>query len=113
MRRASGARAGGYPGAAIVDQHFAKKITQKLMKIQPTNKVPVRAGSELVDAEGNAVGVVTSGGFGATVGAPVAMGYVATAQAKVGDQCFAVVRGRRLPVTVVKPPFVPHNYYRG
>lgn len=113
VRRAGGARAGGYPGAAVVDRHFAEGVTRKLMGIQPAGKVPVRAGSELVDAEGNAVGVVTSGGFGATVGAPVAMGYVATAQAKVGDQCFAVVRGRRLPVTVVKPPFVPHNYYRG
>ena len=113
VRRAGGARAGGYPGAAVVDRHFAEGVTRKLMGIQPAGKVPVRAGSELVDAEGNAVGVVTSGGFGATVGAPVAMGYVATAQAKVGDQCFAVVRGRRLSVTVVKPPFVPHNYYRG
>lgn len=113
VRRAGGARAGGYPGAAVVDRHFAAGVTRKLMGIRPAGKVPVREGSELVDAEGGRIGEVTSGGFGATVDAPVAMGYVATAQAAVGTECFAVVRGRRLPVTVVKPPFVPHNYYRG
>ena len=113
VRRAGGARAGGYPGAAVVDRHFAAGVTRQLMGIRPAGKVPVREGSELVDAEGGYLGEVTSGGFGATVGAPVAMGYVAAAQAAVGTECFAVVRGRRVPVTVVKPPFVPHNYYRG
>ena len=76
-------------------------------------RVPVREGAELVDANGRKVGVVTSGGFGPTLEAPVAMGYVETALAKPGTQLAAMVRGKPVPVEVASTPFVPQRYYRG
>jgi aminomethyltransferase len=56
---------------------------------------------------------VTSGGFGATAGGPVAMGYVATAHARPGTAVELVVRGTPRPARVVPLPFVPHRYHRG
>ena len=62
---------------------------------------------------GAETGRVTSGGFGPTVGGPVAMGYVETAQAAVGTALEAVVRGKPVACQVAKLPFATHRYYRG
>ena len=113
VRRADGARPGGYPGAAVVFEHIAKGVARKRVGLRPTARVPVREGAELVDADGRKVGVVTSGGFGPTLEAPVAMGYVETALAKPGTQLAAMVRGKPVPVEVASTPFVPQRYYRG
>ncbi|MCP4374618.1 MAG: hypothetical protein GY794_00340, partial [bacterium] len=77
------------------------------------SRVPVREGAELVDADGRGIGIVTSGSFGPTVGAPVAMGYVETDFATADSEVFAMVRGKPLAMTVAKMPFVPQRYYRG
>ena len=74
--------------------------------------MPVREGSELIEAGGRVVGKVTSGGFGPTVGAPVAMGYVEAALAAAGTALHAIVRGQPVPVAVAGIPFVPTRYKR-
>ena len=112
-RRADGARAGGYPGAQVILEHIAHGVRRKRVGLRPTGRVPVRDGADLVDASGKRVGVVTSGGFGPTLGAPIAMGYVETALAKPGTQLSAMVRDRPIPVEVASTPFVPQRYYRG
>jgi aminomethyltransferase len=56
---------------------------------------------------------VSSGGFGPSVGAPIAMGYVAAARAAVGTAVGLVVRGKPLPARVAPLPFHPHAYFRG
>ena len=58
------------------------------------------------------IGKVTSGGFGPSLNAPVAMGYLPTPLAAVGTQVFAEVRGQRLPLQVAAMPFVPNTYKR-
>ncbi len=55
-------------------------------------------------------GIVTSGGFGISLDAPVAMGYLPVEAAMAGTRVFADVRGKRLPVTVAALPFVPPHY---
>ena len=113
-RRRGGERAGGFPGAdVILHQVEAKDHRRKRVGLLGEGRAPVREGAELFDAEGNAIGHVTSGGFGPSVGQPVAMGYVATDQAEIGTRVFAEVRGKRLPMTVSKMPFVTPGYYRG
>lgn len=112
-RRADGERAGGYIGADVIHRHHAEGVSRKRVGILPTGRAPVRAGVKLVDADGNEVGQVTSGGFGPSYGGPVAMGYVETALAKPDTELFALVRGKQLPVKVAKTPFVPQRYYRG
>lgn len=66
-----------------------------------------------MDGSGRKVGLVTSGGFGPTLGGPLAMGYVETSLAKIGTALNAVVRDKPVPVEVAKTPFVPQRYHRG
>jgi aminomethyltransferase len=80
----------------------------------PHAPAPVREGAALfADATSSEqIGTVTSGGFGPSLNAPVAMGYLPAAQAADGATVFAEVRGQRLPLRVSPMPFVPHSYKR-
>ncbi len=112
-RRAEGERAGGYIGADVIHRQYVDGVTRKRVGIRPAGRMPVREGAELVDGEGRRVGKVTSGGFGPSLGGPIAMGYVETALAQPDTVLFAIVRGKQVPVTVAKLPFVQQRYYRG
>ncbi|RXJ74477.1 glycine cleavage system protein T [Veronia nyctiphanis] len=113
-RRLDGERAGGFPGADIIlPQIVNKDVNRKRIGLLGQSKAPVREGSELFDADDNKIGVVTSGTFGPTKGMPVAMAYVNAEVAVIGTEVFAEVRGKKLPMTVEKMPFVPQRYYRG
>ena len=103
---------GGFPGAARIQAELQNGPARRLVGLKPEGRAPARAQSEIQDSNGNAVGVVTSGGFGPTVGGPVAMGYVAAAQAAPGTALNLIVRGRPLPALVVKLPFVEHRYFK-
>jgi aminomethyltransferase len=110
VRRRGGARAGGFPGADVIFEQMDTGVARRRVGLQPTGRAPIRAGAMLFDNDGTAVGRVTSGGFGASVGKAIAMGYVAESSALIGLRLFAEVRGRRHEVDVVRLPFVPLNY---
>lgn len=74
---------------------------------------PARESAEIVDAEGNKVGVVTSGCPSPTLGENIAMGYVKDGLHKAGTELEVLVRGRKRKATVTKMPFVPSKYYKG
>ena len=112
-RRRDGTRPGGYPGADVILGQIAGGVARKRVGLLPKGKMPVRDGAELVDGSGRKVGLVTSGGFGPTLGGPLAMGYVETSLAKIGTALNAVVRDKPVPVEVAKTPFVPQRYHRG
>lgn len=103
---------GGFPGAARIQQEIADGPSRKLVGIKPEGRVPARQGVEIQDQDGNTIGEVTSGGFGPTVGGPVAMGYVTIDKANPGESIQLLVRGKPQPAHVVALPFVPHNYKR-
>ncbi len=107
-------RAGGtFIGADALKDIFEKGPARKRVGLKPDGRQPVRPGADLFDADGTKVGSVTSGGFGPSVGSPVAMGYVATALAKPGTRIFADVRGTKVPVDIHPLPFSPHRYRKG
>lgn len=83
--------------------------------LRAEGRAPVRAEAPLFAAEagGEPVGRVTSGGFGPSLGAPVAMGLLPTGLAAPGTRVFADVRGQRLPLLVSPLPFVPAGFKRG
>ena len=112
-RRADGERPGGYPGADIIMSQIANGVTRKRVGLKPEGRMPVRENAVVVDDNDNEIGIVTSGGFGPSISEPVAMGYVKMAYAAIGTQLFALVRDKKVPVTVAKLPFVPQRYYRG
>ncbi|EKO3968919.1 glycine cleavage system aminomethyltransferase GcvT [Vibrio fluvialis] len=114
VRRTGGAREGGFPGADIILSQIATKdVSRKRVGLVGQTKAPVREGSELFDAEGAKIGIVTSGTAGPTAGIPVSMAYVRADLSAIGTEVFAEVRGKMLPMLVEKMPFVPQRYYRG
>ncbi|MCV2364454.1 glycine cleavage system aminomethyltransferase GcvT [Paucibacter sp. DJ1R-11] len=113
VRRAGGARAGGYPGAVVVDEQLASGAARKRVGLVSSERMPVREGAKLVNAEGVEIGVVTSGTLGPTVGKPVALAYLAKEFAALGTEVFAIVRDKRTPMTVSSTPFTPNGYFRG
>ena len=112
MRRAGGARAGGYPGAARVEAQLREGPARRRVGLLAQERVPVRDGAALHDAAGRLVGRVCSGTLSPGVAQPIAMAYVEAASAAEGTALFAQVRGRGVPVTVSPLPFVPHRYRR-
>ncbi|ELV8646600.1 glycine cleavage system aminomethyltransferase GcvT [Vibrio fluvialis] len=114
VRRTGGAREGGFPGADIILSQIATKdVSRKRVGLVGQTKAPVREGTELFDAEGAKIGIVTSGTAGPTAGIPVSMAYVRADLSAIGTEVFAEVRGKMLPMLVEKMPFVPQRYYRG
>jgi aminomethyltransferase len=111
-RRASGAREGGFPGAARILKELAEEPERLRVGLKPEGRAPMREGVELFAVDGTPVGKVTSGGFGPSVNAPIAMGYVARAHANLGTTLLGEVRGKRLPLTVTELPFHPTTYKR-
>lgn len=113
VRRAGGERAGGYPGAAVIDRQLAEGPARKRVGLLGLERAPVREGTAIVAADGTPLGTVTSGTLGPTVGQPVAMAYLAASHVAAGTEVFAEVRGKRLPMRVAPMPFAPHRYHRG
>lgn len=114
IRRHGGERVGEFPGAPIILDELERGPAIHRVGLAPEGRMPVRAGTPLfVEEAGEApVGHVTSGGFGPSLGRPIAMGYVPTALSAPGTKLFAEVRGKRLPATVTPLPFVQHHYKR-
>ncbi|TIA12131.1 glycine cleavage system T protein [Aureobasidium pullulans] len=74
---------------------------------------PAREGAQIVDAEGQIIGAVTSGCPSPTLKKNIAMGYVKDGQHKSGTELGVVVRGKTRKATVTKMPFVPSKYWKG
>jgi len=111
-RRAGGLRAGGFPGAERILNELAAGPERLRVGLRPDGRAPMREGCELFAPDGTPLGRVTSGGFGPSVAAPIAMGYVAANFADTGLALEGEVRGKRLPVTVADLPFYPTTYKR-
>ena len=112
VRRTGGARAGGFPGAQRILHDLDHGPDRQRVGLRPEGRAPMREGTPLFDTDGTPLGEVTSGGFGPSVGAPVAMGYVAASHAAPGTALLGEVRGKRMPVTVVSLPHHPTTYKR-
>ena len=112
-RRADGARAGGFPGADRIFTQQQAGVSRKRVGLLPQERTPVREGAEIVDEHGTVIGSVCSGGFGPTLGGPLAMGYLDSAFVTLDTEVSALVRGKKVPLRVSKMPFVPQRYYRG
>ncbi|TXH40161.1 MAG: glycine cleavage system aminomethyltransferase GcvT [Burkholderiaceae bacterium] len=113
VRRAGGERAGGYPGAAVIDRQFAEGVSRKRVGLISAERMPVREGAKVVDEAGNELGVVTSGSLGPSVNQPVALAYLKSSHIATGTAVFALVRDKKVPMTVAPTPFAPHRYFRG
>lgn len=113
VRRPGGSREGGYPGAEVIARELTDGTPRIRQGLRPEGRAPIREGVELFadDTSEELLAVVTSGGFGPTVGGPIAMAMLPT-HVEPGQTVYANLRGKRVPVVVTELPFVPLNYKR-
>jgi aminomethyltransferase len=113
LRRGGGDRAGGFPGAAAILGQLADGAPRRRVGLLPEGRAPMRAGTPIFAAEDAAtpVGTVTSGGFGPSLQAPIALALI-DASVPVDAPLWGEVRGKRLPATQAKLPFVTPAYKR-
>jgi aminomethyltransferase len=104
---------GGFPAAERILKELADPPSRRRVGIRPDGRAPAREHSAIVDAADNLIGEVTSGGFSPSLGAPIAMGYVARPHTDPGTALSVVVRDVARPARVSPMPFVPTRYYRG
>ena len=101
-----------FPGADRIMDRDANGAKKKRVGILPGGRAPAREGTEIADAGGRIIGKITSGGFGPSLNAPVAMGYVESSFAANGNEIALMIRGKPNPARVAPMPFVPHRYKR-
>jgi len=101
---------GNFPGAQRIMRELAHGPARRRVGVKPEGRVPAREGTPILSASGAPIGTVTSGGFGPSVNAPVAMGYIAAEHAKPGTPVNLIVRGKALGASIVPLPFVAHRY---
>ena len=111
-RRSGGERAGGFPGAERILRELSAGTARKRVGLLPEGRAPVREGEALADEAGASVGRITSGGFGPSLDAPIAMAYVQSARARTGEALRATVRGKPRTCRIADMPFVPHRYFQ-
>ena len=113
-RRSGGLRAGGFPGADTVLEQLTNGASRRRVGLRPDGRAPIRHGTRLfLDPQSSdPIGIVTSGGFGPSVNAPIAMGYVTASSVAAGMPLYAELRGERVPVRLTPLPFINPRYKR-
>jgi len=103
---------GGFPGWHRIARELEQGPIRKRVGLAVEGRQPVREGASVLDAEGNEVGKVTSGGFSPTLEAPIAMAYVPLAAAQGDAPISLAQRGKLFEARLAPMPFVPHRYHR-
>lgn len=101
---------GGFIGDERILRELRDGPARLRVGLKPEGRAPAREGTEIQDGQGRAIGIITSGGFGASIGGPIAIGYVEAASAKAGTQVQLIVRGKPLAAAVTPLPFIPTSY---
>jgi aminomethyltransferase len=104
---------GGFPGEERIRRELREGPSRLRVGLMPEGRAPVREGAAIKNEAGEIVGRITSGGFGPTVGGPIAMGYVERAFAEVGTRVLVELRGKDVPTRIAAMPFTPHRFHRG
>ncbi|MBD2194596.1 MULTISPECIES: glycine cleavage system aminomethyltransferase GcvT [Calothrix] len=95
---------GEFIGRAILEQQKAAGLQRRLVGLQMSGRNIARHGYQVLSS-GKVVGEVTSGTISPTLGYPVALAYVPSKLASVGQQLEVEIRGKTYPTSVVKRPF--------
>jgi len=80
-------------------------VTRRLVAFELTERGIPRHDYPIVDAEGNEIGIVTSGTMSPSLGKGIGLGYVPKAISKSGNEIFIQVRKKAIPATIVRLPF--------
>ena len=95
-----------------MQKELAQGTRRKRVGLRPEGRAPAREGTLITDRSGREIGTVTSGGFGPSIGGPIAMGYVEIASSAPGTVVNLIVRGNPMPAEIVRLPFIPNRFKR-
>lgn len=103
---------GGFAGDRRISAQIANGSERLRVGLLPEGRAPVRGGTDVLSREGKVIGRITSGGYSPSLQRPIAMAYVPQTFAKAGTLVEVNLRGKSIPCSVTKLPFVPHRYAR-
>ena len=95
----------GFINRPMLGKQKAEGVTRKLVGFEMVDRGIPRHGYELVNSDGEKIGIVTSGTMSPTRKIGIGMGYVKPEYGKAGTEICIDMRGRKLKAVVVKPPF--------
>jgi len=101
-----------FPGAEKILNQLQNGTDKIRAGLVVESKIPVRDGAVIINSEDRVIGYVTSGSFSPSLGKPIAMALLDRNSASLGNTLYAIVRDRKIPVTVTGLPFIPHRYHR-
>jgi aminomethyltransferase len=96
---------GDFVGRGALERIKAEPLPRKLVGLEVTGRGIARQGYPILDRDGSATDIRTSGSPGPTVGKNIALGYVKTSLAEVGTPLLVDCRGKRVEAIVAKTPF--------
>ena len=94
-----------FTNRSMLEKQKAEGTVRKLVGFEMIDRGIPRHGYELTTAEGDKIGVVTSGTMSPIRKIGIGMGYVKPEYSKIGTEICIDMRGRKLKAVVVKPPF--------
>ena len=94
-----------FVNATFLAKQKEDKPTRKLVGFEMNEKSVPRHGYDIVNANGDVIGIVTSGTMSPSIGKGIGMGYVTTEFSSLGSQINIQIRKNAIPATVVKFPF--------
>lgn len=95
---------GDFVGRSVLEQQKTEGVSRRLVGLSLSERHIARHGYPVLH-EGNPVGIVTSGTLSPTLNKPIALAYVPSHLAKIGQTLAVDIRGQQRPAQVVKRPF--------
>lgn len=103
---------GGFLGSDLTRMHLKEGTKRKRVGFVMPPGPSAREGVQVFSQDGRQIGAVTSGTFSPVLKFGIGMAYVETASSALGTAIQLEVRGKKLPGTISKMPFVPSRYYK-
>ncbi|CAF0751171.1 unnamed protein product [Didymodactylos carnosus] len=100
-----------FPGADIILRQIRDGVERKRVGIVTNGQCP-RSGSAVIDQKDEKIGLITSGCPSPSLKYNIGMGYVSTANARIGTGVYLVVKNKKIQGNIVKLPFVPSKHYK-
>ena len=104
---------GGFIGFEKIKSQIEKGVSKIRVGIKPEGRIIAREKTSIYSEDDKNIGEITSGTFGPSVQAPVAMGYVENSFSKINTKVFLEVRGKKYPAIISNLPFYKKNYVKG
>ena len=106
-------REGGFIGFEKIKSQIEEGVSKVRVGIKPDGRIIAREKTSIFSKDDKNIGEITSGTFGPSVQAPVAMGYVENSFSKIDTKVFLEVRGKKYPASISNLPFYKKSYVKG